>query len=261
VRKIVISHFYNEEYLLPWWLKHHKNYFDHGIMIDYHSTDSSRKIIYDICPKWDVITSLNPNFEAVAVDQEIMSIESWFKEDTWKITLNTTEFLVSTKEDWNNEAIFKKYSQIRIPCHAMVDTELDKQDLSYDIPLHEQKDKGINVHVKPRFWNIRSSRSMHRINVQYSVGRHFSSYSTDRDLVKAFKDGTTSTNFNILWFGFAPFNEKLLKRKLQIQHVMPKNGFGVQHITNEDKQMEKYKELLQNTGEMSFLKNQEILTF
>ena len=30
----LFSHIYNEEYLLPFWLNHHKNIFDHGVIID-----------------------------------------------------------------------------------------------------------------------------------------------------------------------------------------------------------------------------------
>ena len=40
----VISHFYNEEYLLPWWLAHHTKLFDHGILINKGSTDRSVEI-------------------------------------------------------------------------------------------------------------------------------------------------------------------------------------------------------------------------
>ncbi len=53
--KTIISHFYNEEYLLPWWLEHHKKYFNHGIMINYASTDNSVSIIKQICPDWTAI--------------------------------------------------------------------------------------------------------------------------------------------------------------------------------------------------------------
>ena len=44
----IISHFYNEEYLLPFWLNHHKKYFTNAIMIDYDSTDNSVDIIKKI---------------------------------------------------------------------------------------------------------------------------------------------------------------------------------------------------------------------
>jgi FkbM family methyltransferase len=37
----LIGHFRNEEYLLPWWLRHHVPMFDHGVLIDYSSTDAS----------------------------------------------------------------------------------------------------------------------------------------------------------------------------------------------------------------------------
>ena len=30
-KRVVISHFFNEAYLLPWWLKHHREMFDHGV--------------------------------------------------------------------------------------------------------------------------------------------------------------------------------------------------------------------------------------
>ena len=50
----VISHIFNEEYLLPFWLENHKNMFDHGIIIDYCSTDSSVEIIKKYCPTWEL---------------------------------------------------------------------------------------------------------------------------------------------------------------------------------------------------------------
>lgn len=33
----VLMHIYNEEYLLPFWLNHHKNIFDHGVIVNYDS--------------------------------------------------------------------------------------------------------------------------------------------------------------------------------------------------------------------------------
>ena len=41
----VISGIYNEEYLLPFWLEHHRKIFDHGVIVDWHSTDRSLEII------------------------------------------------------------------------------------------------------------------------------------------------------------------------------------------------------------------------
>ena len=75
MKKTLISHFYNEEYMLPWFLNHHKQIFDHGVMIDYHSTDRSREIIKEICPTWEVVTSRNLDFQADNIDTEVMDIE------------------------------------------------------------------------------------------------------------------------------------------------------------------------------------------
>ena len=90
--KTVICHFYNESYLLPFWLKHHKKIFDNGIMINYQSTDDSVKIINEICPDWKIIDTKNDFFGAEAIDREVESIESSI--DGWKICLNITEFIL-----------------------------------------------------------------------------------------------------------------------------------------------------------------------
>ena len=91
MKKTVICHFYNEQYLLPAWLKHHKNIFDHGILIDYHSTDNSVEICKKICPEWQVITSRNTCFDAQSVDREVMDLERDLQ--GWRMCLNVTEFL------------------------------------------------------------------------------------------------------------------------------------------------------------------------
>ncbi|PFY55127.1 hypothetical protein COL52_26315, partial [Bacillus toyonensis] len=83
----LISHFYNEEYLLPWWLMHHTKLFDHGILINRGSTDRSVEICKLFAPHWEIRDSKVLEFDAVLVDQEVMNIE---KEITgWKMVLNT----------------------------------------------------------------------------------------------------------------------------------------------------------------------------
>lgn len=57
----LISHIFNEEYLLPFWLEHHSKIFDNGIIIDYYSTDRSIEIINKFCPTWTVIKTKNLN--------------------------------------------------------------------------------------------------------------------------------------------------------------------------------------------------------
>ena len=95
IRTTIISHIYNEEYLLPFWLNHHKDMVDHGVIIDYRSTDNSLSIIKQTCPTWEIITTRNSCFKASDIDSEVMDIEN--KIEGIKIVLNTTEFLFSPK--------------------------------------------------------------------------------------------------------------------------------------------------------------------
>ena len=100
--KTVVSHFYNEEYLLPWWLNHHKKVFDYGIMINYASTDRSVEIIKEICPHWLVVDSAFKEFDAILIDQEVMYYES--QVPGWKICLNIPEFLYGNYSVLNDDS-------------------------------------------------------------------------------------------------------------------------------------------------------------
>ena len=215
--KTIISHFYNEEYLLPWWLEHHKKYFNHGIMINYASTDSSVSIIRQLCPDWTIINSRNEFFDAKLIDEEVMDIES--KVLGWKTCLNTTEFLVGDFSLLNNT----QDQEITMPCFIMVDAEPEVLP-SYNKPLKEQKYHGIHYHGRDPL--ARRPRLIHnKTRVEYPLGRHFPDYNTDK--------------LRVLWYGWSPFNKRSLDRKLQIQNRIPESdkarGFGSQHIADENK--------------------------
>ena len=89
--RTVFSHFRNEEYLLPFWLRHHREIFDHGVLVDHHSTDSSCKIIRELVPDWEIVATSLEDFDPILLDAEMMMHESRHK--GWKICLNITEFL------------------------------------------------------------------------------------------------------------------------------------------------------------------------
>ncbi len=84
----VFIHVRNEEELLPHWLLHHKGMFDHGVVIDYYSTDNTRKIINTICPTWEIVEPIEP-FGPCCMLIEHFEV----KYSGWKIALNVTEFL------------------------------------------------------------------------------------------------------------------------------------------------------------------------
>ena len=89
--RTIVAPFRNEEYLLPFWLKHHREVFDHGVMIDDHSTDASRDIIRELAPHWEIVPSRKKDWDPIDEDFERMTHEARF--EGWKITLNITEFL------------------------------------------------------------------------------------------------------------------------------------------------------------------------
>lgn len=213
--KTLISHFYNEEYLLPWWLNHHKKIFDKAVLIDYNSTDQSVEIIKDICPHWEVVKSRNEFFGARDIDSEVEDIEKSIS--GWKMCLNTTEFLVG------DFSILQSEKDIHtIPCIVMVDNEPNVLP-SLESRLIDQKMYGI--HYKEGAFPIRRARAIHKKDsIVYPLGRHFESYDTEKLLV--------------LWYGWSPLNEFVIRRKMQIQNRMPENdkrsGLGTSHLLDRE---------------------------
>lgn len=200
--------------MLPWFLNHHKGIFDHGIMIDYHSTDRSREIIKELCPTWDIVMSRNPNFQADTIDYEVMDIEQSI--EGWRICLNVTELMIG-----DYSILDEQPGQHLLPSVFMVDCDRDRP-VSQDKPLYEQKTDGFSF---DQHFRERRARSIHNVPVQYPVpGRHYENYTTDQ-LV-------------IFYYGWCPFNDLALARKLQIQTQIPlvdrQRNWGFHHITNKE---------------------------
>ena len=90
--RILFSHFYNEEYILPFWLRHHRELFDMGVLIDHQSTDSSCEIVRELTPHWEVLPTEDDHWDIYYSDlAEMVKQEKRF--EGWKLCLNVTEFL------------------------------------------------------------------------------------------------------------------------------------------------------------------------
>lgn len=227
MKKTLLCHFYNEQWMLPWFLNHHKQLFDHGIMIDYHSTDHSVDIIREICPTWDIVTSRNPDFQADNIDIEVNDLERDI--EGWKICLNVTEQLIGDYTVMDSS----KVSEIYVPSIFMVDTEYRTRVANPDFPLYEQYYYGFSFRDSDQAFLERRSRRLHCTKIPYPTqstrecmapGRHYNMYS---DLGLA-----------ILYYGWCPFDHGQLGRKLQIQTQIPwidrQRGWGFHHITNKE---------------------------
>lgn len=205
MKKTIISHFYNEEYLLPWWLNHHKRFFDHGILIDYNSTDNSKNIIKQICPKWTVINTKNLHFDSAVIDREISIVEHSIQ--GWKICLNTTEFLIGDYSILDN---IQSRTQLEIGNYVFVD--IDTVSLDTERPLYKQISKGFHQSqdgIKKLHLGDRANRSLHNFNIRYPAkgGRHFG--------------GAESTqNLRIFYYAYLLNIPEMIKRKIQIQNKM-----------------------------------------
>jgi Glycosyl transferase family 2 len=214
----VIIHIFNEAYLLPFWLEHHRKLFDHGIVIDYHSTDNSLDLVRSMCPTWQIRTTCNENFEARAIDKEIIEdIEPHIT--GYKMVLNVTEFIIASEPlrdslPWGPPKCFHLKAYAPVSAGESMPTTLDEFLTGFN-----------RVHTTWRD-GVRFIHSF--IDGQYHLGRHNSSHpSTD----------LASNNIYLLWFGFYPWNQAARARKLQIQTKIPdsdkQRGWGAQHLTNE----------------------------
>lgn len=227
--KLGITHFYNEEKLLPFWLKHHKGIFDHVVLIDHHSTDRSVEIIREICPNWEVRESRNLDFNAINTDFEVMCVESEFEAD-WKIALNTTEFLV-TKDLSRAEAHLRANQSSKVVVSAVMIVDKERKDPDPDTPLIDQYPYGMwdseicyrCIPERLRLMKRQSrSRIIHNALVgAYTPGRHRS------HLENALK--LNRTEAYIAWFAYAPASGSYLQRKLQIQTRIPKSDIQARH--------------------------------
>lgn len=203
----LITNIFNEEYLLPFWLNYHKNLFDNIIIVDYNSTDRSIEICKTICPNCIIIKTRNSCFEAFDIDNEFIDIENNIK--GIKIILNVTEFLICKKpikelfkENENKSYLIKQLSPYSRKIYNIDNIkDLFKNLLNEDIRY--SYDRGIRI--------------IHNYNNgNYTVGRH----NTNNKSVE-------TNDLFIIWFGYYPLNERLLKRKLQISEKIPKKNYMI----------------------------------
>lgn len=214
----LISHFYNEEFLLPFWLKHHVPLFDHGVMIDYGSTDNSVDIIRQFAPKWEIRPTRNEWFVEPQIGNEVMTIESEFK-GCWKMALNITEFILHPDLRAYTKGLGMKPG-ICTTGVIMVDDPEEKGQYNEDELLVAQKTHGyFEVDILTKGMSTTNVRCVSRKRLLhqqpcglYSQGRHNNRITREQD-----------SKLFVCWFGWAPFTKEMMKRKRQIQHKAPES--------------------------------------
>lgn len=226
----VISHILNEEILLPFWLNHHKNLFDDGIIINNGSTDGSIELVKDICPNWEIIDlGLCP---INIVENKLVEIER--RVHGYKIILNTPEFIVHHNLKDYIDSI-PNFRALRTKGYNIIETEEERL-----IPL----DKSINI-LKQRIHGydeqkafyvgeyppehigvspILRNRLLHKFpDGGYLGGRHQSIYD---------RHAPIDENVPLAWFGWGLPDIKIKKN----QGIRQTNngGWGLHHLWDDE---------------------------
>lgn len=246
----VITHFHNEEYLLPWWINHHKQLFDYGIMINYASTDRSVEICKALCPPhWLIVDSVNHYFDAKSNDAEVKMYEK--SVEGFKMTLTTTEFLLIPNH-LNHLADFMTRSDINYvaTCGVCMVDMYPEQIARYDTPLFKQKHHGmIRGYVDPCMdiidnFYIRYGRYFHNKPYgHYLDGRH---YLNDVGEDKIF----LCSELFILKYKYAPWNDAIINRLYTYENRLKLNN-SHQSISSTEKQIEIYNHFLTTAHDLN----------
>jgi len=225
----VLTHIFNEEYLLPFWLEYHKRIFDHGIIVDYHSSDNSLDIVKKICPTWTIITTIN-NYFGPNSNDELMELENNYI--GYKIILNVTEFIFCPYE---LKSILPEENNTCIQLQNMALFSKNNGDNFNVNSLLELLENVDAIHISNR-----SPRQIHSYkNGNYDSGRHIISYEIDKssvmgDLVNDFqKQPFDKRHFfpaYIGTFAYYPWNEKFIKRKQDVKKNMRPSWWGFHHF-------------------------------
>jgi nucleoside-diphosphate-sugar epimerase/SAM-dependent methyltransferase len=168
---VLYSHVFNEEFLLPFWIRHHASMFDRAYIFDYASTDNTVDIFNALAPSsWKLIPSKNKMFEARLVDQEIMEMEA-LCDNCWKIALTTTEFFIH--EDLRSELAQRdmqmdETKHFQIPTVTMVDKS--SKTLLKEVPLPAQRSNFLKE--EPGSESFRHLHAFFKGEYKYDIGRH-----------------------------------------------------------------------------------------
>ena len=218
-RSVVICHVYNEEQLLPYWLAHHRRLFDHGVILDYASTDSTRAAFERAGLDWEFRPSRNEWFDPDAVDAEVMDVEAEFAEGVWKMALNVTEYLFAASLDRITGLCRPEVPAVALDVASMIDPPSHRAlPVSPRVPLYLQRHHGAI--------GRRGHRILHRaLRGEYRAGRHRTRLPCE------------SVDGLVLWWGFSPF-DATRARKLQIGPRIPeaavRQRLGFQHMVDEE---------------------------
>jgi len=250
----VITHFYNEEYMLPWWINHHKKIFDNGIMINYHSTDRSVEICKELCPpNWKIVNTVNDTFDPITNDAEVKVYENSL--EGFKITLTIGEFLlIPCHLDQINKFMVKKnidYLKTWGVCMVDADTHILP---THDRSLIEQKHHGmINGYSSPLSLTLNKHHEWYPNSFNYLYGRFyhnqpFGKYTDGRHKVNS--DNVFNVyNIFTLKYKYCPWNKIIFNRVRKFE-IKKNEADNLSKILSEQEHNEIYNHFLSTAHDL-----------
>ena len=260
-KRIVVLNTDNEEYLLQWWLPHHANKFDEGVILDF-GDDGTEELCKKYVPNWTYkkVEIVPEDLNNYRWDDVISKVENVIHDDfprSWIITLSATEFLIGNMDFLDN---YIHPTRVLIPSFLMNDhPDLENVEPDPNIPLLKQRTHGVHYYFNDWPWpehsisknlfielklenkinpldlkmNCRWMRSIHNFKQKYTetslfgAGRHY------------WKEADMTKELVICHMNYSPFTENFIKRKLNVQKRLTKfdyaNHYGTQHVTDIDK--------------------------
>ena len=246
----MVSHFYNEEMMMPYWVLHHAHMFDEVVVIDHRSTDKSAQIFREYAPSsWRLVNTTLEFFDAWGTDEEVAKYEHTFV-SPWRVALTTTEFIIHPDLVSDFGGFERNVEAMRLPSLRIVGN--DSRPLLRFESLVLQRSAVLSGE-----WMTPYSRFVHRLRYSptapnpYTLGRH----GLSQHRVKV--DETNVLECGHGWlakFAYSPWPE-CLQRKLQIGKRIPKDhlamGVGFQHNTTVERLVQEREALLPRAFELT----------
>jgi len=242
---LLVTHLWNDALLLPFWLKHHRHLFDHGVVIYYESSDSTREILEKEVPEWDVVEPWSKELISPDLDRQVQAIEAEDRfKGWWKMCLTVTEYAFTP----NLKASLVPYvteNPAGIGFYAsgwgLVDTPTQRSEgLDLDIPILLQRQYGFEMlKTTHPFHRNGGRRFIHRgERGNYSVGRHYT-----------YVEGTEDHGcLRLVRLFYVPFDEAGIQRKLRMKENVSKydveHRHSAQHFMSRDEMEADYRRLL-----------------
>jgi hypothetical protein len=259
-KTILFSHFYNEEYLLTQWIRHHAPMFQCAVLINHRSTDASVEVIRREAPStWNVVDTWLPDFCAMNTDNEVAGYENSFDNNDWRLALTTTEFLFSSGFRRKSNHVFADlggHDAIKISSVSLIDPVDSKRAVPSAAILRQKHRYYFKMDGSPEteeegYLNNHYNRFIHRTRTMsnpYWLGRH------------NFKLAAIPKPVFILKCLYSPFPE-FFSRKLQIRSRMAQSNidekWGFQHMLEFEDMERKYAALREkSTADISDIADQ-----